>query len=70
MGTLVLTNTANDYTGGTTVTAGTLKLGASGVIPDGAGKGNVSLSGTLELNGFSETINGLSGTGTVPHLAQ
>ncbi len=56
---------ANTYTGTTTIDAGTLKLAASGVIPDGAGKGNVIVNGTLDLAGFSETINGLSGGGTV-----
>ena len=35
------------------------------VIPDGAGKGNVTVNGTLDLNALSETINGLSGSGTV-----
>ena len=47
----------------------TLKLGASNVIPDGASAGNVAfaVNGTntlatdvLDLNGFSETINGLT----------
>ena len=63
-GTLVLTG-ANTYTGPTTISAGTLQLGASGVIPDGSDKGNVSVAGALDMNGFSETINGLSGAGTV-----
>src|SRR5207244_1270735 len=44
---------------------GILKLGAANVIPDGTGKGNVSVTGTLDMGGFSETINGLSGAGTV-----
>jgi autotransporter-associated beta strand protein len=65
---LTLTNT-NTYTGNTTVSAGTLKLGAADVIPDGSGKGNVSVTGTLDLNTFSETINGLSGAGTVDTVA-
>ena len=47
----------------------TLRLGASNVIPDGASAGNVAfaINGTnnnatviLDLNGFSETINGLT----------
>jgi autotransporter-associated beta strand protein len=63
----VLNNAANDFAGDTTITAGTLTIGASGVIPDGSGKGNVSLgvNGRLDLNGFNETINGLSGSGKV-----
>jgi autotransporter-associated beta strand protein len=63
--------TANTYTGNTTVSGGTLKLGADEVIPDsvdGAGTGNLVLNGTLDLNGFSESVNGLSGTGTVDSL--
>lgn len=47
----------------------TVRLGASEVIPHGLGKGNVVLSGgsgavTLDLNGFSETINSLISLGT------
>jgi fibronectin-binding autotransporter adhesin len=67
-GTLTLTNTANDYAGNTTIASSTLKVGAASVIPDGTGKGNVIINGgatqagTLDLNGFDETINGLSGT--------
>lgn len=64
-GTLTLDNGTNSYTGDTTVAVGTLKLGASNVIPDGAAKGNVIVTTTLDLNGFSETINGLSGAGIV-----
>lgn len=64
IGTLRLTGT-NDYTGTTTISAGTLQLGAGTAIPDGATYGNVSLTGTLDLNNQSEGINGLSGAGTV-----
>jgi autotransporter-associated beta strand protein len=69
-GTLTLSG-ANTYSGNTTISAGTLELGAANVIPDGVGKGNVSVSSgaTLDLNNFSETINGLSGAGTVDTLA-
>ena len=59
----------NDYTGATTISAGTLRLGAANVIPDGTSKGNVSVAGTLDLNGFSETVNGLSGGGVVDNTA-
>lgn len=77
---VVLTNTANSYTGNTIIgtngpgyySAGTqawLKLGNSGVIPNGSGKGNVIINaawlGLLDLNGKTQTINGLSGDGTV-----
>ena len=68
-GTNTLNNPANNFTGPVTISGGTLKLGASGVIPDGAGKGNVTVTGTLDLNGYSETINGLSGAGIVDNTA-
>ena len=64
VGTLNLSG-VNTYSGNTTVSAGTLQLGAANVIPDGSGKGDVSLTGTLDLNTYSEGINGLSGAGTV-----
>lgn len=54
--------------GAVTISSGTVKLGASGVIPDGATAGNVTMSpavgvtATLDLNGQNETINGLTGT--------
>ncbi|MFC5455041.1 beta strand repeat-containing protein [Prosthecobacter fluviatilis] len=84
-----LNNTANDFTGnlsintnfGTSPTAFnsanvTVRLGASEVIPNGLGKGNVILSGssstspvTLDLNGFSETINSLISYGTHANTA-
>lgn len=70
-GAVVLANPANDYAGDTTVATqwagyngatAQLKLGASDVIPHGAGKGNLVLNdgGTVDLNGFGETVNGLS----------
>ena len=62
--TLVISNAGNAYTGDTTITAGTLRTGAANVIPNGLGKGNVNFTagaGTLDLNTFSQTINGLVG---------
>jgi autotransporter-associated beta strand protein len=64
-GTAILSSAANNYSGNTTVAAGTLQLGASNVIPDGIGNGNVSIAGILDLNGESETVNGLSGAGII-----
>jgi hypothetical protein len=60
------TDTANDYQGPTTVEANTtLALAAADQVPNGTGKGNVSVAGSFNLGGFSETINGLSGSGSV-----
>lgn len=46
-----------------------LQLGANEVIPNGPGKGIVIIytnyAGTFDLNGYTETINGLSGDGVV-----
>jgi autotransporter-associated beta strand protein len=69
---VVLRATTSDYSGNTIISAGTLRLGAAGVIPDGSGKGNLvlnggSTAGILDLQGYSETINGLAGvSGAVP----
>jgi len=71
--------TPNSYTGNTVIRGGAcvLKLGNNDQIPNGADKGNVSMTidfnsgryGNLDLNGFSETINGLSGNGRVDNIA-
>ncbi|MCX6972456.1 MAG: autotransporter-associated beta strand repeat-containing protein [Verrucomicrobia bacterium] len=66
--TLANTGTANSYVGDTTISSvkETLTLGAANQLPNGTGKGNLIVTGgTFNMGGFSETINGLSGTGTV-----
>jgi len=67
--TITITNAAanNDYQGDTTIAGGKgiLVLGAANQIPNGASAGNVTNNGALNLGGFSDTINGLSGTGIV-----
>ena len=63
-GTLVLSGTTNDYTGITSVAAGTLRAGASEVIPDGS-RLSVSRFMTADLSGYSETVNGIAGLGTI-----
>ena len=56
--TLTLTNTGNSYSGGTTVSAGRLVLGASNVLPD---SGTLTVSGgTLSLGTNSDTVAALS----------
>ncbi len=78
VGVLTVSNTANNWAGNSTISLGTLKAGAAstattGVIPHGAGVGNVIINGgdtnpadtglsTFDLNGFNVTINGLSST--------
>jgi autotransporter-associated beta strand protein len=49
--------------------AATLKLGSSNVLPDGVGASNLTINGIFDLNGFSETINGLAGNGSVDNTA-
>ena len=67
--TVTMSNTAaaaNNYQGNTTVDSPhILVLGAANQIPNGPTAGNVAINGTLKLNGYSNTINGLSGAGTV-----
>ena len=63
-GTETLSGT-NLYTGNTLVNAGTLKLGLNNAVPGGAGKGDVTVNGTLDLGGFSEAVNGLNGSGVI-----
>ena len=53
----------------TVAAAATLKLGSSDVLPDGAGTGNLTVDGSLDLNGFSDTINALGGNGMVDNTA-
>jgi autotransporter-associated beta strand protein len=61
----VFLGAANTYSGNTLVNSGTLKLGAVNALPNGNGKGNVTVTGTLDLNQNSTAINGLSGAGTI-----
>lgn len=69
-GTVIFSSGANSYSGVTTVGAtSTLKLGAANVIPNGDDKASVTVVGTLDLNAFSETLNGLNGAGTVDTVA-
>jgi autotransporter-associated beta strand protein len=69
--TLANTGTANSYAGGTTLSSvnETLTLGAADQIPNGTGTGNLINNGTFNMGGFSETINGLTGTGTVDGIS-
>ena len=61
------TANANNYQGNTIINNATavITLGAAQQIPSGAGAGYVTNLGTLKLGGFSQTINGLAGSGKV-----
>ncbi len=78
-GQITLSNTNNFWGGGTIVSSGTVSVGASstassGVIPHGAGAGNVTINGgdslsdpfnsVLNLAAFNLTINGLISAGS------
>ena len=60
-GTLTLSG-ANTYTGATTISAGTLQVGAANAIPSAS---DVIDNAMLDLAGMSATTGALSGTGTV-----
>ncbi len=67
-GTQVLSG-AGSWSGATTISSGILRLDAPDVIPDGAGKGNVTVDGTLDLHGNDEQVNGLEGSGFIDNTA-
>jgi outer membrane autotransporter protein len=55
---------ANTYTGATTVSGGTLRAGAANAFSAASAFG-VGAGGTLDLNGFNQTVASLSNAGTV-----
>lgn len=59
-GSLTLTG-ANTFTGATNVTEGTLLTGSTNAL----GRGALTVTSTLDLGGFSQSVGGLSGTGTI-----
>ncbi len=68
-GTIVLSNANNNYSGNTVISAGVLQVGVNNAIPGNSTNGNVTVTGTLDLDGHSATINGLSGAGIVDNTA-
>ena len=67
-GVLLLNNTGNDYGGATKVVLGEIRAGAAGVLPDTTEL--VMAGGTVNLNGFNETVESVTGTsGTVTGTA-
>ncbi|OYW28093.1 MAG: hypothetical protein B7Z47_06115, partial [Chthoniobacter sp. 12-60-6] len=63
-GGLRLTSAGNSYAGATTLSGGTIFLGASNVLPDFSTFSMLAGS-TLDLNGFSDVISQLSGAGSI-----
>jgi autotransporter-associated beta strand protein len=67
---LIAGNSANAYTGNTTISQGVFQLGSATAIPKGSGVGTVIINpaspntATLDLNSFNQTINGLTSSGT------
>jgi len=57
---------ASTFTGATSIGAGTLKLGATNALPSGSA---VTISGTLDMNGFGDAIGSLAGAGTLDNLS-
>ena len=56
----------NTYHGNTTIAQSSLRLTSSTAIPHGANFGNVVFSGgSLNLNGYNITVNGISGGNTI-----
>jgi autotransporter-associated beta strand protein len=73
-GVIILNNGGNNWTGTTTISPSILRLGGFEQIPNGASAGNVVINGgstlmdaTFDLNGQTETINGLSSAGDLTH---
>ncbi|MEJ8824062.1 autotransporter outer membrane beta-barrel domain-containing protein [Variovorax humicola] len=62
-GTLVL-SAANTYTGATTINGGTLRSGIANAFASSSAV-NIASGATLDLNGFNQTANNLSGAGNV-----
>jgi autotransporter-associated beta strand protein len=64
-GTLTLQNGSNTYTGTTTISAGTLKAGATGAFSTSSSVSLANVAGaTLDTTGFNTTVKSLSGGGT------
>jgi autotransporter-associated beta strand protein len=68
-GTLVV-GVINTYTGGTTISTGTVQLG-NATATLGSSSGGVAIAGgaTLDLHGFNANVGTLAGSGTVDTLA-
>jgi fibronectin-binding autotransporter adhesin len=69
VGTGIMTlNGTNNYSGDTTIAAGTIRLLRPNAIPSGPGVGNLILNGTLDVNSNNVVLNGISGSGVVDNF--
>ena len=61
----------NTYAGATTIQSGTLQLGATNTLPTTTAVtfGSSATNGTLDLNGYNQTIAGLSVASSVPQAS-
>ena len=67
-GTLTL-SAANSFHGFTMFYYGTVCIGNVGAIPSGTGYADVGLNGVFDLNGYSISLNGINGSGTITDSA-
>ncbi len=61
---IVLISGANAYTGTTTISAGTLRIGATETLPDSSAT-DISAGATLDMNNLSDTVGSLAGAGNL-----
>lgn len=61
-GGVVVLSAANTYTGATVINSGTLRIGAASAIPSTS---DVTVGGTLDLNGFNLTVGSIAGSGSI-----
>ena len=66
-GILVVSNTANAYTGATSVVTGTLQSAAADVIPD-ASQLSAARFTAHDFAGFADTVAGISGLGSITNI--
>ncbi|BCG91070.1 hypothetical protein MesoLj113c_71800 [Mesorhizobium sp. 113-3-9] len=64
LGTLILSG-ANTYTGGTTISAGTLKLDGAGTLGATTGALAIASGGALDIAGTNQIVGALSGAGSI-----
>ena len=62
-------NAANVFNGSIDVQAGVLQFGNAAAIPSGAGRGDLTNSALVDVNGIAQALNGIYGAGTIDNLA-